>query len=138
MSYLVGHFDRCTGCGICQLACSSREHGGFNPRLANLVIRMAPDARVHYPVVCHQCQNPFCQRACPVSAISRSEQTGALSVDPESCIGCEKCVDACPIGVIQVVENVAHKCDLCQGQPECTSLCPVGALEWVAGGEVQP
>ncbi|GAB4271273.1 MAG: 4Fe-4S dicluster domain-containing protein [Deferrisomatales bacterium] len=129
MGYLVAHFDKCTGCGICQLSCSAREHGGYNPRLANLGVRMARDGRAHFPVVCHQCDNAFCQRACPVSAIGRDEATGAWTVDPETCIGCGRCVEACPLQVVGMVEKRAHKCDLCGGRPECVSACPTGALE---------
>jgi len=136
MAYLVGHFDKCTGCVICQLACSAREHNGYNPRLANLDIKMSEDGLTHFPVVCHQCENAFCERVCPVSAISRSEKTGALVVDRKVCTGCELCIDACPIGMIWMVGKKAQKCDLCDGEPQCVSLCPVEALELVARREV--
>ncbi len=131
MAYLVGHFDQCTGCAICQLVCSAREHNGYNPRLGNLDIRMSEDALVHFPVVCHQCENAFCERVCPVAAISRSKQTRALIVDQEACNGCELCVDACPIGMIWVIGKKAQKCDLCEGAPLCIPACPVGALDLV-------
>ncbi len=136
MAYLVGHFDKCTGCVICQLACSAREHKGYNPRLGNLDIQMSDDGLVHFPTVCHQYENAFCERVCPVLAISRSKKTGALIVDKDLCNGCGLCVDACPIGMIWMVEKKAQKCDLCDGEPECVSLCPVGALERIEGREV--
>ena len=131
MAYLVGHFDKCTGCAICQLVCSARVHQGYNPRLANLDITMSDDALVHFPVVCHQCENAFCEHACPVSAISRSKKTGALVIDSDTCNGCKLCVDACPIGMIWMVNKKAQKCDLCDGEPECIPACPVRALELV-------
>jgi len=138
MSYLVGHFDLCSGCAICGLACSAREFGGYNPRLANLEITLSGDGLTHHPVVCHQCRNPFCQRSCPVEAISRDEHTGALLVDPEKCTGCGACVSACPLSVIKLVAGVAHKCDLCGGDPLCVKVCPAGALAMVSEGEGNP
>lgn len=128
MSYLIGHFDRCTGCVICALECSARSHGGYNPRLANLEIRMGEECQVHFPVVCHQCVNAFCKKACPAKAIGRDQETGVVKVDPELCTGCGDCVKACPLGVIKVVDKKAYKCDLCGGDPLCVKECPVGAL----------
>lgn len=132
MAYLASHFDRCTGCGICQLQCSASVHGGFNPRLANLVIRMSDDALVHYPIVCHQCSNAFCEQACPFDAIYRAESTGALMINHDLCTGCGVCADTCPIGMLKVVGKKAFKCDLCQGTPKCVAACPVDALELIA------
>ncbi|MDM8525878.1 4Fe-4S dicluster domain-containing protein [Desulfococcaceae bacterium HSG8] len=141
MSYLIGHFDKCTGCSICQLACSERTHGGFNPRFGNLDIRMSDDALVHHPFVCHQCENAFCEKVCPASAISRDGESGALVVDREVCVGCGTCADACPINMIRVVGKKAYKCDLCGGEPECVAVCPAGAIELIVktvNAEVMP
>lgn len=134
MPYLVGHFDRCTGCGICMLACSGRLDAGYNPRRACLDVRMTDDGLVHFPVVCHQCENPFCANVCPTNSISRDESTGAMVVDAETCIGCGDCEDICPLGVIRVVDKKARKCDLCGGEPLCVAECPAGALG-LAGSE---
>ena len=135
MPYLVGHFDRCTGCAICQLACSARVHGGYNPPRGNLFIEMGPDNRVNHPVVCHQCDNAFCLRVCPTGAISRSADLAIPVVDREVCIGCGQCADACPIGMIRVWEKKAYKCDLCGGAPECVAACPADALSLVGETE---
>jgi Fe-S-cluster-containing dehydrogenase component len=31
-AFIHTHFDKCTGCRICQLACSLALTGGYNPR----------------------------------------------------------------------------------------------------------
>ncbi|MFP4285850.1 MAG: hypothetical protein ACLFQG_09910, partial [Desulfovermiculus sp.] len=53
---LIAHFDLCTGCEICQLVCSERVNGGFNPRLAALRIEHRRENLVHEPILCEQCQ----------------------------------------------------------------------------------
>ena len=137
MSYLVGHFDRCTGCSLCQLACSERLHGGYNPHRSVLRIRSERENLYHLPVVCHQCSNPFCLNACPVQAIRVDEATGAKKVDREKCIGCGTCVRYCPLGVIFIdpESGKSCKCDLCDGEPKCVGACPTGALEMISGSE---
>jgi len=133
MSYLVGRFDLCTGCDICRLVCSELAAGGYNPRLARLRVTMSEEGLTHFPVVCAQCENAFCEKVCPASAISRDKDSGALRVDEEKCIGCGSCADACPLNVIVLHEGKAKKCDLCGGEPECVRSCPTKAIRLVDG-----
>ncbi len=127
---LVGYFDRCTGCAICQLACSARVREEYNPRRARLRLDFEPRGLYVQPVVCSQCRNAFCARACLQGAIMRNEDTGALVVETGLCTGCGACVEACPLGVIRLnSDGLADKCDLCAGDPQCVRFCPVGALE---------
>ena len=132
---IITHFDRCTGCKICQLACSQHVCGGYNPRRSVLSIRASWENLVHEPVVCEQCSNPYCQHVCPTGAIRLNEQTGAREVDHDTCIGCGLCAKYCPRGVIHVDPDLkkAVKCDVCGGDPECVKACPTGALETIPG-----
>lgn len=134
--FLRTHFDLCTGCSLCQLACSQRITGGFNPRRSVLRIEQARENLVHFPVVCTQCQNPMCATACPVQAITRDVSGRSWVVDPETCTGCGLCADYCPLGVIHLDQDTgkAVKCDLCGGDPECVKACPTGALELISLG----
>jgi Fe-S-cluster-containing hydrogenase component 2 len=131
---ILTHFDLCTGCSLCQLACSAHHRGGYNPHQALLDIRHASENLYHFPTVCNQCRNPYCANVCPVEAVSRQPRTGALTVDAQRCIGCGLCRRYCPVGMIRVdaVSGKALKCDLCGGDPACVAACPTGALELVA------
>lgn len=54
---------------------------------------------------CRDCQ--ICVSVCPRNAISRVEVEGSFEylVDPEQCIGCGFCADACPCGIWDLVPN---------------------------------
>ncbi len=137
MIYLRGEFDLCTGCGACLLACSNRAAGGYSPRLARLKVISAGENLVSRPLVCTQCENPFCLRTCPVQAISKSEQTGVVEIDKEKCTGCGNCVKACPDNMIRLdLSGKADKCDLCAGDPLCVRYCVPRALKLVEKREV--
>ncbi|MGI9861631.1 4Fe-4S dicluster domain-containing protein [Moorella naiadis] len=132
MPRLAAAFDLCTGCGICQLACSFRQTGNqFNPRWALLRIELRQEGLISWPVACAQCRNAFCLSVCPAGAIHR-EDNGIVTIKTELCTGCGLCSQYCPLQVITVRNGVAYKCDLCQGQPECVAACPAGALMVVA------
>lgn len=121
---------QCTGCGICEMACSMRNVGEFNPARSRIqVISFEPDF-FRIPVVCLQCYRPPCAEACPTGAITRDEATGTVRVSAEKCDGCRLCEAACPLGVIVFAEpeRKAVKCELCDGQPQCVEFCPTGAL----------
>jgi anaerobic carbon-monoxide dehydrogenase iron sulfur subunit len=131
--FIKTNFDRCTGCSICQLACSMHHLGGYNPHRALLKIEHVRENLYHFPTVCNQCENAYCANVCPVDAIRRDPHTGALVVDQETCVGCNLCHCYCPIGVVGMDAELkkAVKCDLCGGRPRCVEACPTGALELV-------
>lgn len=129
--FIRTHFDACTGCQLCQAACSLHMFGGYNPHKSMLKITRMWENMAHVPVVCEQCADPMCQRVCPVRAITRDEQSKAVVIDQEKCIACGLCGQYCPLGMIHVEPDTkkAYKCDLCGGQPACVEACPVQALE---------
>ena len=129
MSTMKIHVDPslCTECRMCQLACSDAKDQGFNPRLALLQIKTENEGLLARPVVCVQCDNPFCMRVCPVGAIEKRDD-GVVVIDDDTCIGCGGCAEACFQGVIELAD-VARKCDLCGA---CVEACPTGALRMVS------
>lgn len=131
---IITSFDLCTGCSLCRLACSARLLGGYNPNRAVLKVKHEKENLYHFPVVCNQCENPYCANVCPTNAIERDELTGAMVVDHEKCVGCNLCSLYCPIKVVGVDPDLTKsvKCDLCEGEPACVSACPTGALQIIS------
>ncbi len=127
---IISYFDLCTGCRICELACSFAKYGAYSPRKAHIVVSIESEGLRAQPVICIQCKKAACIRACPAEAISREENSGVVLINKELCIGCRSCVSACPVGAIyfDVESNKASKCDLCNGDPACVKYCPTKAL----------
>lgn len=128
--FVVGYFDLCTGCRICELACSAAKFGAYAPRKAHIAVSIESEGLRAQPIICIQCQKPPCMYACPANAIQRDEERGFVTISEEKCSGCRRCVLACPIGAIcfNVETAKASKCDLCNGDPACVRYCPTGAL----------
>lgn len=125
--------ERCTGCLQCELACSFRAEGVFNPAKSRIKIFTFHEEGRFVPYTCTQCAEAWCMHACPVEAIVINERTGAKEVLSDVCVGCKVCTIACPFGTVNYDQDsgVAYKCDLCQGEPECAKACPTAAITYV-------
>ena len=123
--------NRCTGCRLCELACSLRNVGECNPARARIRI-IGFDEMFAMPLLCMQCERPFCAEVCLTGAITKEEGSGIIRIAKEKCVGCKICTLACPFGniVFSTEERIAVKCDLCGGEPECVAFCPTGALKF--------
>lgn len=121
----------CSGCRLCEIACSFRHEGIFAPWLSRIKV-VTIRHLIDYPSTCKLCKNPPCKKACPVGAVSKSDVTGAQQIDAELCIGCGECVVACPFGAIFIPEEKCFPvvCDLCGGEPECVKVCPMQVLKF--------
>lgn len=128
--------EKCCGCRICEMACSMTHLQVFNPRKALLHVEIdrlpalgAKASQIDVPVVCLQCEPAPCADACPEEAIEKTA-FGAWVVDAEKCTGCGLCAESCNYGMIgvDVGEEAARKCDLCEGSPSCVQYCPMQAL----------
>lgn len=116
----------CTGCRICESVCSLYHEGASWPERSRIRIVAERDEGPFLPTVCRQCDDAPCAAACPLEAITLDARTGAWLVDPELCVFCGACRDACPYGAVCVDDDrqVSYICDLCGGQPQCVPMCP--------------
>jgi len=124
--------EKCTGCRICEVACSLHHEKECDPSKSRVHILKWEEMGVDVPMLCVQCDEPICEAVCPVVAVHRDAETNAISIDHEACIGCRMCAVACPFGgiTLDVVGKRALACDLCKGDPICVKLCPTGALRY--------
>jgi carbon-monoxide dehydrogenase iron sulfur subunit len=151
LSMILVDYSKCTGCRTCETICSAFNHpkevngkllnGTGNPYLSNIkVYSFNPDVDV--PTVCAMCPDNPCIEACPVDpdpstgrrALYRDNKTLTIRVDPNRCIGCGSCAEACRVGVIVPNPKTAlpeRMCTLCNGEPQCVKYCPFGALSHV-------
>ena len=129
--YLYIDPDKCTGCGLCELACSFHHEKYFAPSLSRIGVLKNHQKGIFIPLNCTQCEEPICALTCPLGAITRNPKTGALEVNNDRCQGCKMCILVCPLGGIEFnkTRGIAVKCDLCDGEPECVKFCATGALE---------
>lgn len=123
---------KCTGCRLCELACSYDFKKIFNPAISRIKVMPWFEKGISIPVYCQQCDIAPCIEVCPTGALFRNVELGAVMWDKDKCIGCKACVSACPFGAIfyDPRERIIMKCDLCKGEPLCVEFCPTGALSY--------
>jgi Fe-S-cluster-containing dehydrogenase component len=86
------------------------------------------------PKLCNHCINTPCIQVCPVGASYKTKE-GVVLVDPQRCVGCGYCVQACPFGsrFLNPETKVADKCTWCYHRitkglkPACVVSCPAKA-----------
>lgn len=152
MSQLGFYFNgqRCTGCKTCELACKDYKDLGTDIAFRHIYEYTGgswtqtdglwnEDVFSYYiSNACNHCDKPACLGNCPQGAISKDEQTGIVSVNPDECIACGTCVSSCPYHAPRVDSEKGHsvKCDLCADRvaenlpPICVESCPLRALEY--------
>jgi anaerobic carbon-monoxide dehydrogenase iron sulfur subunit len=136
---IVVDVEKCVACRCCEYACSTRNYGECNPaRSLIFVVRSIKDATIAaVPVVCQQCEDPLCVAMCPVAALSRDEDSHAVVVDADRCLGCRTCVEVCPFGAPSVDPRTgtSEKCTLCEGDPTCVKVCAFDAIKYMPAAE---
>jgi len=124
---------KCTGCRLCELACSVRNEGVSSPTRSRIQVVKWDEEGCYVPMVCQQCEDAPCAEVCPVQALTRDPETDVIRLDEQRCIRCRLCVQACPFGAMGYdgVRETVFKCELCGGDPECVKFCEPGALAYV-------
>ena len=125
--------ELCTSCLQCEMACSFEHEGVFNPSKSRIKVFEFEHGRRAVPYTCTQCAEAWCMHACPVEAIIKNAETGAMEVIDAVCVGCKVCTIACPFGTVNYDKDSGKviKCDLCGGEPKCAEVCPTDAITYV-------
>ena len=131
---------KCIGCHACTVACKS-EHdvplGVYRTWVKYVETGQFPHNRRHFTVLrCNHCDDAPCITACPVTALYRRTQDGIVDFDPERCIGCKMCLQACPYDALHIDPDThtAAKCNFCAHrvevglEPSCQVVCPTQAI----------
>ena len=130
MKVLMSDPKKCTGCGLCRVACSVVKAGVCNPEKSRIRVIEMGDRGQYLPLACQHCEDAPCAAACPKEAISRDKGHVRTVIDYNLCVGCRMCVHACPFGAVGFDEGRGRpfKCDLCGGDPLCVHFCEPDAL----------
>ncbi|NNE42873.1 MAG: 4Fe-4S dicluster domain-containing protein [Gemmatimonadetes bacterium] len=133
---MVIETEKCVRCMACVVSCRE-ENDVPEGHSRNWIAVDGP--RGKYPSLgmsfvpgqCMQCAEPHCVRVCPTGATFQND-VGVTEVDPEMCIGCRYCMQACPYDAryFDREKGIVDKCDFCmhrvrRGQePSCVTTCP--------------
>ena len=130
---LMIDYEKCTGCRLCEQACSVKHEGVSNPARSRIKVVKWEEEGLYVPMTCQQCESAPCQVVCPVKAISQSNHLGTVEVDYDKCIGCRICVTVCPFGAMSfdTLGEKVIKCDFCSGDPVCVKFCETQAIQYV-------
>ncbi|MCM2264773.1 MAG: 4Fe-4S dicluster domain-containing protein [Desulfuromonadales bacterium] len=140
---------RCTGCRACTVGCVSE-----NKLPPELWYRPVFDyeqgsypkvSRTWIPRPCMQCDKPPCVTACPVKGPdgatwkeTKGVGAGIVPVNYNQCIGCGRCVPACPYNARTMDEGKFHS----EGTPQLMQYETMPAFEygrqWPRSGKNQP
>jgi ferredoxin len=53
----------------------------------------------------------------------------AWEIDSKKCMRCGGCVSVCPLGALELKENVIHDSKLCTLCGICEKACPIAAIK---------
>ena len=169
---MVMDLRACIGCRACTVACKSENNvalGRHRTVVQEKTMGTFPNVKKAFlPLLCNHCEGnkddkvPPCVKECPEfpgkravyvapngnkiryrSGATYKRPDGMILVDNSQCIGCGKCIDACPYGVRSFdpmlpagkkpEEQGIHKCTFCDHrvdkgvEPSCVNTCQGGA-----------
>lgn len=103
---MVIDLQRCVGCGACALACKAENNtrtrgNGQSYNYADFLMKtegtFPKTTQWVMPVLCNHCTDAACVKACPQNPKAMFKTPEGITMhDPDRCIGCQMCQDACP------------------------------------------
>lgn len=136
--FLIDH-RKCIGCHACSVACKEEHQvplGVYRTWVKYVEKGEFPHTQRHFTVLrCNHCEYAPCVTICPVTALYKRPD-GIVDFDPDICIGCKACMQACPYDALYIDPNTntAAKCNFCAHrveiglQPSCEVVCPTQAI----------
>ena len=166
-AYIVD-LRRCIGCRACTVACKAEFNvplGAFRTAVYEEAHGKYPKTeKLFMPRICNHCEGskedgiPPCVKVCPEYPKGRKKYKtpegktiryrygatykrpdGLILYDPALCVGCGKCIDACPYGARNwdksrkagkdATKNAITKCVMCHHRidngvvPACVNIC---------------
>ncbi len=165
---MVMDLRKCIGCRACTVSCKAENDvslGRFRTVIQEKTWGTFPNTRKAFlPLMCNHCEGsekdkvPPCVKACPEYPGERAKfktpdgktiryrkgatykrPDGLVLIDKAACVGCGKCIDACPYGVRSfdpfvkagkdTTKQAADKCTMCDHridngiEPACVNTC---------------
>lgn len=115
-------YTKCTGCCLCELACSLQHvENTFNPKRSR--IRIFIDGNLFFPVIA----GPYTDAECTLKTM--------IVIEGHEYDGCVLCRASCPAKPIfkEPDVDIPLKCDFCgePPDPQCVKVCLSSALTLV-------
>ncbi len=165
---MVMDLRKCIGCRACTVSCKAENDvslGRFRTVVQERTYGTYPATKKGFlPLMCNHCEGnekdglPPCVKTCPEYPGERASfktadgktiryrkgatykrPDGLILIDKSQCIGCGKCIDACPYGVRSFdpfvkagkdpTKQAADKCTMCDHridngvEPSCVNTC---------------
>ena len=136
-------YKSCINCRACESACKAEN--GILPGRDNYRIwvgqkeaegefpNISIASQTYNPSQCQHCDNAPCQQVCPTNA-TYYDDNGTVRVNPEQCILCTYCINACPYDARYVDDRTVtvDKCNFCadtrlangETTTACQATCP--------------
>lgn len=136
--FLIDH-RKCIGCHACSVACKEEHQvplGVYRTWVKYVEKGEFPHTQRNFIVLrCNHCTYAPCVTICPVTALYKRSD-GIVDFDPNVCIGCKACMQACPYDALYIDpnSNTAAKCNFCAHrvemglQPACEIVCPTQSI----------
>ena len=108
------------------MACSYENEGVFNPSKSRIRVFDFHEEARFVPYTCTQCDEAWCQQACPTNAIT-TDANGVKIVSDSLCVGC-KVYDRLPVRhrQLQRLDRQGHQVRLVRWQPGLRRCLPDG------------
>ncbi|MBY6016753.1 4Fe-4S dicluster domain-containing protein [Halomonas denitrificans] len=109
---MVIDLQKCVGCGGCDIACKTENNTPDDIHWSHHITETVgtfPKVGFNYiPTLCNHCDNAACVEVCPTGAMYKADNGLTLHRN-EDCIGCQRCVRACPYQVIGMNRTAPHR-----------------------------